>query len=145
MKKLRGEREFHGLTGTPEYHAWESIRQRCWNPNDKRYPDYGGRGITVDPAWDNFTQFLADMGIRPDGTSLDRIDNDGPYSPANCRWATAAEQAANKRPRKLRDACGKGHEYTPENTYIRTAGDGRRQCRTCNAAAARRYKERQAA
>jgi hypothetical protein len=73
------------------------MRARCRDLNHPRYAGWGGRGISVDPRWDSFPQFLADMGPRPEGTSLDRIDNNSGYSAANCRWATPFEQAANKR------------------------------------------------
>jgi hypothetical protein len=86
---------------TPTYQAWEGMIQRCTNPRAKKFADYGGRGITVCERWRDFTNFLADMGERPDGMELDRIDNDGPYSPENCRYATRAQQTRNKRNNRL--------------------------------------------
>lgn len=85
--------------GSPEYQSWMGAKVRCLNPKHKIYPQYGGRGITMCARWrDSFEAFLADMGPRPAGTSLDRYpNNDGNYEPGNCRWATQREQCNNKR------------------------------------------------
>ncbi len=86
---------------SPTYASWVSMRQRCFNKQQRRYSDYGGRGILICERWNSFENFLADMGERPYGTSLDRIDNGGNYEPGNCRWVTCAEQNKNKRSTKL--------------------------------------------
>ena len=79
------------------YQAWYSMIQRTTNPRTKQFEDYGGRGITVCDEWRDFAVFLADMGERPAGLLLDRIDNDRGYSKDNCRWTTRAEQQTNQR------------------------------------------------
>ena len=88
----------HGMSRTPEYYAWQNMKDRCFNPNHKRYSDYGGRGISMCDRWLNLDNFLADMGSRPTAKhSIDRIDNNDDYSPKNCKWSTHVEQKNNKR------------------------------------------------
>lgn len=83
---------------TPTHISWEKMKTRCLNPNAEQYPNYGGRGITIDPAWMDYKAFLADMTERPSKAyTLDRLDNDGPYVKVNCRWATKAEQSNNRK------------------------------------------------
>src|SRR5258706_7634622 len=81
----------------PEYRSWYSMKQRCNYRHETHYEYYGGRGITVCERWAIFENFLEDMGKRPAGTSLDRINNEGNYEPNNCRWATQAQQLRNTR------------------------------------------------
>ena len=92
----------HGMYKSPEYRAWQNMRERCNNPKHPQFKDWGGRGITVCPEWmDSFEAFYADVGPRPGHRlSLDRIDNDGDYEPGNVRWATHSQQMKNRRPRK---------------------------------------------
>lgn len=95
----------HGATvggRTREYISWMGAKGRCFNIINRQYPDWGGRGITMCDRWrDSFAAFFEDMGPCPEGRSIHRIDNDGNYEPGNCKWATAKEQASNRRPKRV--------------------------------------------
>ena len=106
----------HGRHTTPEYRSWHSAKARCLYPSMPSYRWYGGRGITMCQSWsDSFETFFADMGPRPNGTTLDRIDHNGDYEPGNCRWATLKEQAREER--------GRGHKlHADQVAEIRAIG-----------------------
>src|SRR4051794_35374423 len=94
----------------PEYFVYKQMWYRCYVPTHKSYADYGGRGIVVSAEWDTFDKFYADLGQRPGPAfELDRRNNDGPYSPANCRWVTKFEQMRNRRNTKPYTFRGQTH------------------------------------
>lgn len=97
LAAMNRARATHSMSRTNTYAVWRSMLSRCANPCAKDYPRYGGRGIAVCDRWRSFESFLADMGVKPDGMTLDRKDGARGYEPDNCRWATPTEQARNTR------------------------------------------------
>ncbi len=87
----------HGMNGTLTYRVWSNMKQRCLNPDHFQFMNYGGRGIAVCKRWLSFENFFADMGEKPDGLSLERMDNNKGYDKKNCKWAIQSEQLANRR------------------------------------------------
>ena len=96
--KIGNSHRTHGMVKSREYHSWKGMKQRCYDKACRDYKNYGARGIKVCDRWfDSFENFFSDMGTRPPNTSIERNENEGHYTPENCRWATAKEQRANQR------------------------------------------------
>ena len=129
----------HGKWKSKEWNSWDHMKRRCLNPNDPKFPDYGGRGIEVCERWLKFENFYEDMGDAPSSKhSLERKDNDGNYELSNCKWASPVEQSNNRRKREKKGLSsgrvwGGGHRRTGENNgkaklshqdvvYIKTIG-----------------------
>jgi len=116
MQQRRPGTVTHGMSKSPTYVSWYAMITRCTNRNGSNYRLYGGRGITVCERWrTSFASFLSDMGARPPGTTLDRIDNSQGYSPTNCRWSTRSQQARNMRVRRSNTSGVKGVRFRPDH------------------------------
>lgn len=131
--KISNTKIVHGGTSygrTSTYRSWEAMKARCYNAHNNKFLRYGGRGIKVCDRWANsFENFLTDMGKRPFGKTLDRLNGNGNYEPDNCRWATSLEQAQT-RVYKKKTHCVNGHLFNEEATYIRP-DKGTKQCKLC--------------
>jgi hypothetical protein len=102
----------HAKSGSKEYKAWQNMLQRCTNPNNEHYANYCGRGISVCERWLDFRNFLSDMGLCPDGMTLDRTENNAGYEPGNCRWVDMKVQTNNRRTNRLIEYEGKAQSVT---------------------------------
>lgn len=120
MKDYHGHAQKAGRS--PTYNTWLGMRERCYNPHNVRYALYGARGIRVCTAWQTFSNFLADMGEKPVGYTLDRINPDEDYFPENCRWATYTEQNLNLRTRKDNTSGLKGVSFNKNTGKWRALG-----------------------
>ena len=118
----RGNRRYHGLGGTPTYRTWYQMLDRCNNPSNISWSTYGGKGVKVCERWHDIEAFVADMGIRPEGKTLDRFPNGkGDYEAGNCRWATESQQQRNR-------GCVKGSMEIARQVRERASnGEGQRQ------------------
>lgn len=117
----------HGQSNSPTWTTWHSMHLRCGNPNATGYQNYGGRGIRICKRWASFESFLADMGYRPSGTSLDRVDVNGNYDPDNCRWATRKQQGENRRGLRIVEYEGRSMSLSQ---WSRETGIDRKTLRT---------------
>ena len=104
---MAGLEHGHASPQTPTYRSWASMMRRCYNPNETAYSKYGANGITVDTEWHDFATFLKDMGIRPEGTSLDRLHSTDSYGPGKCKWSTQVEQQNNRKDNTVVTFAGK--------------------------------------
>lgn len=133
-----------GRTSHSLYSTWRSMLDRCYNPENRQYKDYGGRGITVCKRWrNNFWDFVEDVGPKPEGKIHDRKNNNRGYMPSNCRWVSHSESQFNRRGCGSLEKCPNGHPRNEVNLWV--AKDGRRHCRACGREVTRRQREKRRA